>query len=137
MPLYSWIKCTDDDWRYVNKKPIELDDNEQHWVKLYDEYLLRFGLGEKFEKYLILLQKKAVLQCKFITTNERFVINEIEIQNAKIEAMQIHFGDGQSIETTLIYLGKWLGYPLKIKETTVVEYYEILNEYGKWTNKKK
>lgn len=125
------------DWRYINKKPINKKSNEENWIILYDQYLARFGLGDKFEKYLKLLQKKALLQCKFIDTNERFVLNEIEVQNAKIESMQIHFGDGQSIETTLIYLGKWLGYPIKMKETNVVEYYEILNEYGKWANKKK
>jgi len=129
------MKCLDDDWRYVNKKPIDHPDNEKRWEHLYDQYLQRFGLGDKFERYLNALKQKAILQCEYITTNDRFVLNKIEIEDARIKGMQIHFGDGGSIDTSLIYLGKWLGYPLKIKETTVVEYYEILNEYGKWSNK--
>jgi hypothetical protein len=40
-----------------------------------------------------------------------------------------------TIEQTLIYLGKWLGYRLNPKEINVIEYYNILDEYGK-ANKK-
>jgi len=60
---------------------------------------------------------------------------EIEIASEKINQMSNNFGGGITIEASLIHLGKWLGYGLKIKETTVVEYYEIMKEYGKWSNK--
>lgn len=125
----------DDDWRYVNKKPIKHHENEKNWIKLYDEYLGRYGLGEKFEKYLEALRKKALLQCDFIQSNDRFVLNKIEIQNEKIKSMSSHFGDGDGIDKWLIYLSKFMGYQLKIREITVVEYYELIEEYGKRSNK--
>ena len=82
-----------------------------------------------------LLQKKAQLQCDFVIRDDRFLLNEIEIADEKIKQLSKNFGGGTSIDASLIHLGKWLGYALKIKETTVVEYYEIMKEYGKWSNK--
>eukprot|EP01049_Picozoa_sp_SAG25_P003281 SAG25_NODE_188_length_12354_cov_23.716116_3_plen_138_part_00 len=135
MPLYNWTKCSDGHLEYVNKDKKPDANNEKNWERLHDEYLEKFGLGKKFEKYLKLLQKKAQLQCDFVVKEDRFLLNEIEIADEKIKQLSKNFGGGTSIDASLIHLGKWLGYALKIKETTVVEYYEIMKEYGKWSNK--
>ena len=136
MILYDWMKCLNGELKYVSKKRKEHATNQDAWEKLYDQYLATYGLGEKFEKYLKLLQKKAMLQCDYVITRDRFKLNEIEVQQAKIDSMQMHFGDGQTIQETLIYLSKWLGYKVDIKSTTVREYYDLIENYGKWSNKK-
>ncbi len=52
MPLFDWRKCMDGNIEFVNREQKEHEGNEQQWIKLHDEYLERFGIGEKFEKYL-------------------------------------------------------------------------------------
>ncbi len=77
-----------------------------------------------------------MLEGDFELTNERVKLTEIDIMKTKIDALQMNFGNGQTIEQSLIHLSKWLGYGLKVKEITVVEFYTIVNEYGKWADKK-
>ncbi len=136
LPMFNWVKCGDGDLKYVT---IELiDDPEQNQIqydKLYDQYLERFGLSDEFERYLEMIKKRALLQCEYVENKKRFKLTEIEIIDAKINRLDLNFGDGQSIEQTCIHLSKWLGYKINVKETTVVEYYEIIKEYGKWANK--
>lgn len=136
MPMFNWQKCADGDLKYVNKDLLENDElNGIQYDKLYDQYLEKFGLSKEFERYMNLLQQRALLQCKYVSTNQRFKLTEIEIIDAKIERLNVNFGDGKSIETVCIHLSKWLGYKINLKETTVIEYYTIIQEYGKWTNK--
>lgn len=137
MPMYNWQKCSDGFLKYVTIDLIDDEKNNQiQYDKLYDQYLVRFGLSKEFERYMNLLRKKAKLQCDYVQTNKRFKLTEIEIVDAKIERLNINFGDGKSIETTVLHLSKWLGFKVNLKETTVVEYYTIIQEYGKWANKK-
>lgn len=137
MPMYHWQKCSDGFLKYVNVNLIDDETGNQiQYDKLYDQYLARFGLSKQFERYMKLLQQKAKLQCLYVQTNKRFKLTEIEIVDAKIERLNVNFGDGKSIETTCLHLSKWLGYKVNLKETTVVEYYTIIQEYGKWANKK-
>lgn len=136
--MYNWQKCNDGDYRYVNFDLIEHDLNKEKYDHLYDQYLKRFGLTEEFERYMGLLQKKALKQCDYVINKKRFTLTEIEIIDGKLERLNVNFGDGQSVQQTCIHLGKWLGYKVDLKETTVVEFYEIIKEYtkyGKWTNK--
>lgn len=135
MPLFDWRKCMDGNIEFVNKEQKQHEANEKQWIKLHDQYLKKFGIGEKFKKYLKLIREKALLECDYVITKERFKLTEIDIMKTKIDALQMNFGNGQTIEQSLIHLSKWLGYGLKIKETTVVEFYTIVNEYGKWANK--
>ena len=75
------------------------------------------------------------MQSEYIITKERFKLTEIEIQNQKLKDLEIYFGEGKSIEVILTWMGKFLGYKLNQKTTTVKEYFVILEEYGK-ANKK-
>ncbi len=53
-------------------------NNQIQYDKLYDQYLVRFGLSKEFERYMNLLRKKAQLQCDYVQTNKRFKLTEIE-----------------------------------------------------------
>jgi|TARA_R110000744_G_scaffold97622_1_gene188613 hypothetical protein len=137
LPLYNWIKCNNEKYIYTRKDPkgvVNKNDLKQ-WVKLYDEYLGHFGLNDRYEKYLEAQRKKALLQAEYIITKNNFKKTEIAIQEAKLKNLELYFGDGQDIEVILMYLGKFLGYKIQAKQTSVKEYFTLLEEYGK-ANKK-
>jgi hypothetical protein len=93
-------------------------------------------MGKLYEKWLKIMKKKAIMECDFVITKEKFKLTEIQIEEAKLKGMLDNKGEGTSIEKSLIYLGQWLGYRLNIKEVTTLEYFNLLEEYGK-ANKKK
>jgi len=105
------------------------------WAKIYDQYLFRFGLNKKYERYLQAMVRRAELQTDYVMTKDKFKLTEIEIQDAKIANLEAHFGSGETIEVVLVYVSKWLGYRINTREISVLEYFVILDEYGK-ANKK-
>jgi hypothetical protein len=140
LPLYNWQKCVNGSLKYVRTIVKEEDEDnkedEKVFEKIYDEYIKRFGMGKLYEKWLKIMKKKAIMECDFVITQEKFKLTEIQIEEAKLKGMLDNKGEGTSIEKSLIYLGQWLGYRLNIKEVTTLEYFNLLEEYGK-ANKKK
>lgn len=138
MPLYNWIKCTEEnDYRYVLKdinkgRGVDLHDA---WYKVYDDYIKRFGLGDLYLRLLNVMKEKALLELEFVETREKFKLTEINIREAKLKSMMANRGEGISINTALVYMSKWLGYHLNTREVTVLEFFEIREQYGK-ENKK-
>lgn len=131
IPLYNWNKCLNGELRFIRVDCKEDNDNEAHFTTLYDDYLKSRGVGKEYKNYLSVLKKKAMLQCEYLISKDRFKLTQIEIEDAKLEALKKDKGEGISMEKTLIYLSKWLGYRLDWKQITANEYYLILDEYGK------
>jgi len=134
IPLFNWQKCLEGDVKYVNLETKEDAGNQEAFTKLYDEFLQKRGVNKEYKKYLDILKKKALLQCEFLITKDDFKLTQIEIEDAKIVSLQKTSESGLSIEKTLIYLGKWLGYRLDWKVITVTEFYSIMEEYEKQSN---
>jgi len=112
--------------------PDEWGFNEQEaWYLIYDAYLSKYGLNKTYKKYLELMRKKALAELEWVITRDRFKLTKIEIETAKLNDMLANMGTGMSIEMTLIYLAKWLGYRLDQKQITAEEYFNILEIYGK------
>ena len=136
MPLYNWIKCNDGDLKYTRTTRYGNSVKDlASWETLYNEYLKEFGLNERYKKYLEAQKKRALLQCEYIIKKNKFKLTEIEIQTQRIKDLEMYFGSGQKIEVILTWLGKFLGYKVDQKTTTVTEYFTILEQYGK-ANKK-
>lgn len=131
IPLYNWNKCINGEIRFVRYDMQEHKDNELRFKIIYDQYLKIRGLNKEYKEYLNILKKKALLQCDYLITKDRFKLTQIEIEDTKLESLSKKSIDGISIEQTLIYLSKWLGYRLDWKQVTASEYYLILEEYGK------
>jgi len=133
LPLDNWIKCNDGDLRFV-RRDIKSGTDEmdlEHWLKIYDEYINEFGLNKMYLKLLKAMQKRALLECDFIITRNRFKLTEIEMEVSKIEQMLANAGSGMTIEQTLIHLSKWMGTWINTKTITTREYFNLIKEYGK------
>jgi len=112
------------------KKELTTKDFEQ-WGKIYDDYIKQFGLSELYKKLLELMRKKALLELEFVTTGQRFKLTEIELTEAKLKTALSNNGEGLTIEQSLIYLSKWVGFNLNPRKITVLEYFNLSAEYGK------
>ena len=138
IPLYNWIKINNGELKYILKdlnKKVSENKLEEYFNELYDDFLLHFGVGKKQKEIFTEMKKLAILECDLVIKGDEFLKTKIEIQKMKIENLKRNSEVGLSIEESLVYLSKWLGYKLNVKETTVKEYYTILEQYGK-ANKK-
>ncbi len=77
------------------------------------------------------MRKKALLELNFVKTRDRFKLTLIAAQEEKLKGMLNNNGNGMTIEQALIHLSKWLGFRIDTRKTTVVEYFNLLAEYGK------
>ena len=98
---------------------------------MYDEYLQKWGLNEIHKKHLEVLRKKALLELDYVITKDRTKLTLIEIEEIKLKNVLNSAGKGMSVEQALLYIGKWLGSRVPIKEITADEYFIMLNEFGK------
>ena len=122
---------------YVRKgKEGNEESDIEAWQKIYDSYILEYGLSDMYKKLLNAMRKKALLEVDFIITRERFKLTEIEMQIANLDAMLMNKGSGITIEQSLIHLSKWLGSWVNVKTITTREYFNLMEEYGK-ENKRK
>ena len=138
LPLYNWIKINEGELNYLlidpKQKESEKKLNEAYEV-IYDDFLKEFGVGKKQKEVFNEMKKLALLECDLVIKGDEFTKTKIEIQRAKLEQLKKGANRGMTTDKTLIYLSKWLGYKINAKETTVKEYYNILEEYGKANQK--
>lgn len=133
MPLYNWHKCMSGDYYYVrvDEKQLNLPSCEKAFKKLYDSYFEIFGIDKKYKEQIEVIKKIALLQCDYLITRDEFKITQIEVENAKLEMIKTGTSSNVTLQTTLIYLSKWIGYRLDWKQVTVYEYYTLLEESSK------
>lgn len=133
--MYNWMKCTDGHFGFIRKEPVDNDSiNEQDleaWYNVYDQYIQHYGLGSLYTKYLETLRKLALTQIEYVISRDRFKLTKIEVEEAKLNKIMANKGQGISIDKSLIRLSKWMGFKLDLHTTTVKEYFNILEDYGK------
>lgn len=133
MYLNSWIKCNNDDLRYTRRtldNGTEEEDSKQ-WEVLQNQYLERFGLPEDYEKYLRLQVSKAKAQFEYVITGKRFEINKITAIDFKINSMTNENSNEITIQKMLNHLSKMQGYTLTQFNTTVSQYFELIDTLQK------
>jgi hypothetical protein len=133
------MKCNEGEIIYIKKEVMPgADPNEDDlkaWEKLHDQYIEKYGLSKLYKKLLSLMKEKALLECTFVITRDRFKLTQIELKEVELKSAIANNSNGMTIEEALVYLSKWIGYRLNPKEISVVEYFNILAQYGK-ANKK-
>jgi hypothetical protein len=133
LPLFNWIKCNDGELKFCRidlSKGDEKTDAEI-WQLLYDKYIKKYGLGKLYKKLLQVMKEKAIHELEYVVTKDRFKLTESELKEIELKNMIESNNSGMTTEQSIIYLSKWLGYRLNPKEVNVIEYFNILEQYGK------
>jgi hypothetical protein len=78
------------------------------------------------------MKKKALYECDYTITGDRFKLTLIEIEEEKLKIMLSNKGNAMSIEQSLIHLSKWLGSWVNKNEITVREYFNLVAEFEKY-----
>ncbi len=132
LPLYNWIQCNDGKFEFTRKTNHGTPEKDlETWELIYNDYLKQYGLSKTYKKMLDAMKKKAVLELDFVITGNRFKLTEIEIEETRLNAMLSNAGVGMSIDESLIYISKWMGTWLNVKQITTKEYFNLLEQYGK------
>ena len=134
-PLYNWEKCQSGEMRYVNRDAKSTQYDQIIWLKLYNEYLERFGIGEGLEYFLKLKIHLVKLRLQFIQTNDLFLLNQIKVAEAQMISADPSKLQGMTTQQCLVHLSKWMGAIVKAKEITIVEFKEMFEEYARSSKK--
>lgn len=133
MPLYNWYKCQNGDLYYIRLdcQQVDLPKCEQAFKKVYESYFEKFGVDARFKNQLEVIKKISMLQCDYLITRDEFKLTQIEVESAKLEMLKKGEATNVTLQQTLIYLSKWIGYRLDWKQISVSEYYTLLEESSK------
>jgi hypothetical protein len=102
------------------------------WGLIYDDYLKRYGLNKMYKKLLNQIKQKALLECEYVITGDRFKLTQIEIENSKLETMLKNAGQGIDIRESLIYISKWMGQWINPKTITALDFFNLQKQYERY-----
>ncbi|MBU3660997.1 MAG: hypothetical protein FGM14_14065 [Flavobacteriales bacterium] len=134
-PLLAWKKANSGDYSDLRKKEAtnKRNHNKQNdlkaWEMLYNDFLKVVGLSVEFENYLELVKQKIEALNEFIQTRKRFTLNEINRIEAEIKQFNLTANKGLTIDEVLPLLSKHNKFHLRIKDLTVLEYFNYLKNY--------
>lgn len=128
--IFNWRKCLSGDYVFTRKN-LDVGTEEMDalaWINIYDDYIKQIGLGKNYEYIMEMRKDLAILQCDFIITNNRFLLNKINVLTETIdEALKNTEKGGEDMTTTLLRLSKWAGFKLNEKTTTVLELHKMID----------
>ena len=157
-PLDVWERCFEDGYHHLRKsilnesrlgrfvlrvkglfyKQISPQSDYDAWDEIFINFIDKVGLDPRFEKYINNVKKLILMQCDFVESQtkregvvvrDRKLLNRIKMLEAEITKFEKSGNsDGLTIDGMLVKLGKHQGYKIKKKETTVLEYFELIND---------
>jgi len=137
-PLWNWSKCCKGELIHCRidvKEGSEKEDAEA-WENIFNDFIAKIGLGDEYIEYLDLVKRRALLQLEYLETRQRRVLNEVNLLTNTIlsHKERIKSDSNGSIAKTLNWLSRREGYPVKIKDTTTLAYFELIKEANTASN---
>lgn len=129
LPQYYWNKVNEtQDYKYLIIKGAKMSNKinlKKVWDSIYEEYITEFGFSDNFLGYMKLKKAAGELMAKAYLTNNTSLLSIANAKFKKAIAM-IEGSKGSSILNTSAHLTKFMGVPIRLKETTVAEFYSYL-----------
>lgn len=102
------------------------------WIAVSNDFLKKVGFSEEYNEFLELVKQRAELCIEYLESRERFIINQINEVNAKIDKFVAESkSDGKDdIFANLDTLSRVRGYKLRITDLTALEYFTMLKEHA-------
>ncbi len=119
-------------------KQISPQSDYDAWDEIFKDFIRRIGLDPRFEKYINNTKKLIDLQYEFVMSEikregamvrDRKLLNRIKMLMAELTKFEKSGNsNGVTVDGMLVKLSKVQGYKIKKKETTVEEYFALIND---------
>ena len=135
-PLYNWEKCQNGDLTFTRLG----DECKEHthendvvaWKLINDSYIDIFGLSRKHKRLLQLQRDRLIAEIDFNLLDDRFAKNTITDIDDEITALfKEENNEGMDLDQTLVALSKYMGFMLDKRKLMTLEYFKMLELYGK------
>jgi hypothetical protein len=124
MPIGRFTKALSGDLSQVSKTPHFSEVKaRQVWERLFNQHIAAHGLPESYVAYLTKMEK-AVGFYSEAYNGKRWQLVRARIQEA--EAIALLVGEGEKIETTCARISKYMGFPVRANECSVVDFYNYV-----------
>lgn len=139
LPIKNWINIhKNSSLKYIIKN-IDYDEFEiteeieeiinEKWVILYDDYIDNYGLNKKYKRVLELERRIALLKCDMWIKENKFLKNEIRINEKKLLKEQTKNTidkKGNDFTKQIVVIEKWLGSIIDIDKLSTKKYLTYL-----------
>lgn len=136
LPIDNWFKINEtSNLQWVAKT--DRVDIKKHgpvllnaWNKIFDEFIDTFGIPEKMKEIMEVKRDIFLMKAQRALTEDRSFETLIEIEEDKLKKI-LYQERAVNAGQVKVYVEKYLGFKLNVKETTVKEFYqyvEALNE---------
>jgi len=133
--MWNWEKIhSTSELKYLFINRISIDNSEELekiWRKIYDEYLIEFGLSQDYKDILEQKKKIANLKADYIIKEDRIMLNYINIEKAALKSMYGDKSKATTFRDSLVKLERIQGIKINTKEITVADYYNYLRSIKK------
>lgn len=136
MPIYNWFKIqetNDVSWMLLKKRSIngyESIELREALQIVTDQYMDTFGISDEYRKIMRLTLDIRSLEIDFFTTQDRSHLTFIELKKTELKNIAKKSKTADSISVQ-VHIEKYMGRKINLRETTVKEFYNYLQEMKK------
>lgn len=133
LTMDRWLKCQEGELTALRVDP-EIGSEEQDfvaWELVNQNYIETFGVSRKHVRYLQLQKELLIVRLEMLITGDKFLLNKIDDIEREMTSVFISDQPNQNITTTFIHLSKFMGYRITAETISVLEFFTMVEEYGK------
>jgi len=133
LTMDRWLKCQEGDLTALRVDPA-IGTEEQDfvaWELVNQNYVETFGVSRKHVRYLQLQKELLLVRMEYLISEDKFLLNRIDDIEREMSTVFVSDQPNANITTTFIYLSKFMGYRITAETISVLEFFTMVEEYGK------
>lgn len=126
--LWEYRKALSGDLKHL-RRDINVgtdEDDQKAFESVYDDYLKRFGLGDKYERFAEIQMELVEVYCEYIETDNEFLRNTINRLEVELERLMDN-GKGGDLDDAIVIVSKWMGTMINERQIIAKDFFKALD----------
>ena len=125
MPIGKFTRCLSGELSNVSKTKYYSEKKAaKFWSIIFNQHIKAHGLPDSYVRYVEKMKQSLALYAQAYS-GKRWQIVKARVYEA--EAKLLLSGEGEKIETTCARISKFVGFPVRANECSVVEFYNYIS----------
>jgi hypothetical protein len=135
LPAFNWFRATqtkDFSWLLIDRtQEFDQEELEQVFKDLNNQLIDEFGISDNYLNYLMKQRALNIAKAKWLLSQNNFDQTMMMVAEQQLQEITKQFGGNPNKFSEKISAERILGFRIDMKQVSVVEYYNYLNEADK------